>query len=290
MKYITSCPKCDTHFIIYDELIKSHRGKVQCGSCEHVFNAKTRLTKVADEITSAEEYQAIVEESEHVDLVEEITLGEDSAYIPDATHTDETFLGEQNAKANDGIEFQPTSDFDTTPIVDDFINKSRAKKKTAKPLTQILLVIFSLALILAALLQFTYNSRIQIAAEHPQFKPFLAKACVYLNCTIHLPKNLDLITIGDSDMQEDDNYKSVINFTSSLKNSANYAQTYPKIELTLTDFNDQLAIRKILLPKDYVGADKKIEDGIPANEIVLIHLSLHVHDAQVAGYRMLLHY
>ena len=64
MKYITSCPKCDTHFLINDELIKAHRGKVQCGSCEHVFNAKTRLTEVADEITSAEEYQAIVEETE----------------------------------------------------------------------------------------------------------------------------------------------------------------------------------------------------------------------------------
>ncbi len=290
MKYITSCPKCDTHFLINDEVIKAHRGKVQCGSCELVFNAKTRLTEVADEITSAEEYQAIVDEIEHYDQIEEITIGVDSTDIPDATSTAETFLGELNPKANDAIESQPTLDIDTTPIVDDFINKSRAGKKTTKPLTKVLLAIFSLLLILTALLQITYNSRIQIAAEHPQFKPFLVQACVYLNCTIHLPNNLDLITIGDSDMQEDDNYQSVINFTSSLKNNANYAQTYPNIELTLTDFNDQVAIRKILLPKDYVAADKKIEDGIPANEVVLIHLPLHVHDAEVAGYRMLLHY
>lgn len=290
MKYITSCPKCDTHFLINDELIKAHRGKVQCGSCEHVFNAKTRLTEVADGITSAEEYQAIVEESELQGETEEIIISASSSELTEFTNSADTFLGELSPSANKSIERKPELDIDTTPIVDDFINKSKSSKKTSKPFTKIVVGIVSVLLIIAALLQFIYHSRIKIAAEYPQFKPFLVQACGYLNCSIHLPKNLDLITIGDSDMQEDDNYESVINFTSSLKNGANYAQAYPNIELTLTDFNDQIAIKKLLLPKDYVAKDIKIEDGIPANEVVLIHLPLHVQGAEVAGYRMLLHY
>ncbi len=291
MKYITSCPKCETHFLINDELIKTHRGKVQCGSCEHIFNAKTRLTEVADEITSAEEYQAIVEENEHQDGIEEIIISVNrDDEISDSNHSADSFLGELSPTANKSTEPNPKLDIDTTPIVDDFINKSRSSKKTSKTSTKAASVIFSVLLLIGALFQITYHSRIKIAAEYPQFKPLLVQACTYLKCTIGLPKNLDLITIGDSDMQEDDNYQSVINFTSSLKNSANYAQAYPNIELTLTDFNDQVVIKKLLLPKHYVAADKKIVDGISADEVVMIHLALHVHDTEVAGYRMLLHY
>lgn len=290
MKYITSCPKCDTHFLINDELIKAHRGKVQCGSCEHIFNAKTRLTEVADEITSAEEYQAIIEETEHNNETEEIILSASNPELTDTTNSADDFLGELSPSENKAIEQSPELVIDTTPIVDDFLNKSKPNKKTSKPYSRAILGIFSVLLIFTALFQLLYHSRVKIAAEYPQFKPLLLQACLHLNCSIDLPKNLDLITIGDSDMQEDDNYESVINFTSSLKNSANYAQTYPNIELTLTDFNDQIAIKKLLFPKDYVSADRNIEDGLPANEVVLIHLPLYVQDAEVAGYRMLLHY
>lgn len=290
MKYITSCPKCDTHFLINDELIKAHRGKVQCGSCEHVFNAKTRLTEVADEITSAEEYQAIVEETEHNNDVEEIIISASNSEPKETSSSADDFLGELSPSANKTIEQKPELVIDTTPIVDDFLNKSKSSKKTSKPFIKVLVGIFSVLLIITALFQVIYHMRIKIAAEYPQFKPLLVQACLHLNCSIELPRNLDLITIGDSDMQEDDNYESVINFTSSLKNSANYAQAYPNIELTLTDLNDQIAIKKLLEPKDYVAKDRKIEDGIPANEVVLIHLPLHVQDAEVAGYRMLLHY
>ncbi|MFT6067596.1 MAG: putative Zn finger-like uncharacterized protein, partial [Methylophilaceae bacterium] len=38
MNYITSCPQCDTQFLLNNELIAAYEGKVQCGSCKHVFN------------------------------------------------------------------------------------------------------------------------------------------------------------------------------------------------------------------------------------------------------------
>jgi predicted Zn finger-like uncharacterized protein len=290
MKYITSCPKCDTHFLINDELIKAHRGKVQCGSCEHVFNAKTRLTQVADEITSAEEYQATIEETEHNTETEEIIISASGLESVEITNSADAIHANLSPSADKTIKQKLELPVDTTPIIDDFLNKSKSSKKTSKPFTQLIIGILSVILIITALFQVIYHLRIKIAAEYPQFKPLLVKACIHLRCSIDLPRNLDLITIGDSDMQEDDNYESVINFSSSLKNSANYAQAYPNIELTLTDFNDQIAIKKLLLPKDYVAKDRKIEDGIPANEVTLIHLPLRVEDAEVAGYRMQLHY
>jgi predicted Zn finger-like uncharacterized protein len=70
MNYITSCPACDTQFLLNKEQLKSHRGKVQCGNCEHIFNAKNRLTEISDDITSAAEYQASLE-VEADDVIEE---------------------------------------------------------------------------------------------------------------------------------------------------------------------------------------------------------------------------
>ncbi|OQW67874.1 MAG: hypothetical protein BVN34_10965 [Proteobacteria bacterium ST_bin12] len=50
MNYITSCPACETQFLLNIDHLKAYRGKVRCGHCGHIFNAKNRLTKVTDEV------------------------------------------------------------------------------------------------------------------------------------------------------------------------------------------------------------------------------------------------
>lgn len=58
MNYITSCPACETQFLLTKDHLKAYRGKVQCGHCHHVFNAKNRLIEVSDDIHSVDEYTA----------------------------------------------------------------------------------------------------------------------------------------------------------------------------------------------------------------------------------------
>ena len=289
MNYITSCPKCDTHFLLNDDLIKAYRGKVQCGSCEHVFNAKNRLTEVADDITSADEYQASLEENQ-VTVDDSLTFSADISKHADqeSTSTEDNYIGTFGQSTTTPNESAQALDLDVLAPTADFPNSldlpKKAKKQTA------LLSILSLLLILTASIQTIYHLRVKIVAEHPQFKPLLVNACNQLNCTVDLPKELDLLTIGDSDMQEDDNFKSVINFSSSLKNNASYPQTYPNIELTLTNAEDKIAIKRLITPKDYLVTDKKVEDGLAANEVSAIKLALYVREATVSGYRILLVY
>ena len=66
MNYITSCPTCETQFLLSTEHLKAYRGKVQCGHCEHIFNAKNRLTEVSDNIQSAAEYHASLETGKQI--------------------------------------------------------------------------------------------------------------------------------------------------------------------------------------------------------------------------------
>lgn len=290
MNYITSCPKCDTHFLLNEELIKAHRGKVQCGSCEHVFNAKNRLTEVADDITDADEYQASLEDNHDafdvsIDSSDEVASNNVDI---ESTTPEDNYIGTFSPSTLASTAPEQPSALDGLGPIEDFTNSLDLPQKPRKH--TVIFSVLSLLLILAASIQTIYHLRVSIAAEHPQFKPMLVKACALFKCTIDLPNELDLITIGDSDMQEDDNFKSVINFTSSIKNNANYVQAYPNIELTLTNADDKVAIKKLIPPRDYLSPDRKVEDGLAAQEINPIKLAIYVNDTTVAGYRILLFY
>lgn len=67
MNYITACPACATQFLITKEHLKAYRGKVQCGNCNHIFNAKNRLTEISEDIQENEQYSPAESEAEAVE-------------------------------------------------------------------------------------------------------------------------------------------------------------------------------------------------------------------------------
>ena len=304
MNYITSCPQCDTQFLLNDELIAAYGGKVQCGSCEHVFNASDRLTEVGDDISSADEYQAAIETTpaENTPPVNPLPPVETAPFDtePDVSATKETLAPQVSSTHSNGdVDYiigqpaatvNPTAEIEAAPEA--VLNLDGVKKKNNKKPRQhsFLSILISLLLLLVFIGLSVYFLRGKIASEYPQLKPSLERACKKLNCTIDLPKNLDLISIGNSYMQEDDAYQAVINFSSSLENNATYAQAYPNIELTLTDSDDTPVIKKLIKPKDYLVSKKKLAQGLAPHEIANIKIALRVDEASVASYRILLLY
>ncbi|MFT7228835.1 MAG: putative Zn finger-like uncharacterized protein [Methylophilaceae bacterium] len=303
MNYITSCPQCDTQFLLNDELIAAYGGKVQCGSCEHVFNASDRLTEVCDDISSADEYQAAVEttSAENTPPVNPLPAVKTAPFDTgsDVTATKETLAPQVSSTNSNGdvdyITVQPAATVGPTAekeAPETVLNLDGVKEKNNKKPRQysFLSILISLLLLLVFIGLSVYFLRAKIASEYPQLKPALERACKKLNCTIDLPKNLDLISIGNSDMQEDDAYQAVINFSSSLQNNATYSQAYPNIELTLTDSDDTPVIKKLIKPKDYLVSKKKLAEGLAPHEIANIKIALRVDEASVASYRILLLY
>ncbi len=266
MKCTTSCPQCDTHFLLNDELIAACGGKVQCGCCEHVFNASDRLAEVGDDITSASEYQTSVESTPHESTAEQ--------EIAAAISTGAAIATKVKEEAH-----EVTLDLD------------KVKKGHKEPgLRSFQSILIGLLLLLALILQAAYFFRGAIASEYPQLKPTLERVCKKLKCTIDLPHNLNLISIGDSAMQEDSDFQSVINFSSSLQNNATYPQAYPNIELTLTDSDGVPVIKKLMTPKEYLASEKKFKQGLAPHEVAKIKIALLVDEANVANYRLFLLY
>ena len=311
MNYITSCPACETQFLLSKEQLKAHRGKVQCGNCEHIFNAKNRLTEISDDIHSTAEYKASLEQQAE-------NVNQEPAAIADEKPIDEVLnnvLGGvpslKNLESTENINsaYFDESNIETTIEISDAYDAElihapiEIEDLTAnasfdgnssfdrpKNKINIWLVVFSLMLAILAGLQTLYAKRTQIAANYPQYKSLLIQACAAVQCEIALPKNLDLLTIDDSDMQEDEYHQDVIKFTSLLINNANYSQAYPNIELTLTATDDQPVLRRLIKPAEYIKIVNNASTGIAAREEVRINLAFNVKDLEVAGYRVLLLY
>ena len=301
MNYITSCPACETQFLLTTEHLKAHRGKVQCGHCEHIFNAKNRLTEISDDIHSPAEYQASIEahgsditqavDEKPISEVLNVTLGA----VPNLDNLDDL---ESVKKSNDPhivninttsqpviVEVYDVDQINAPIYIDDLSTNPKFDKPKTK--VNVWLVLFGLILAILAGLQSVYYLRTSIAADYPQFKPYLVQACVALKCEISLPKNLDFFALDDTDMQEDYEHKNVIKFSSLLINNAPYAQAYPNIELTLTDTADQPVLRKLIKPSEYLASNTNADAGIDSREEMRINLSINVTDVAVAGYRVL---
>ena len=74
--------------------------------------------------------------------------------------------------------------------------------------------------------------------------------------------------------------------THACGNRAGWALAYPHLELTLTDTQDQVVVRRALVPKDYVGGAQDVAAGIPANGEVPVKLFIDASATTQAGYRL----
>jgi predicted Zn finger-like uncharacterized protein len=294
MPLITSCPECNTQFVVKKEQLKAYDGQVRCGTCQHVFNAKEYLVKQSrTKKVTPTKVEAVLSD---------ISLNPDTQTLP-TEHIEMTAPDALQAQFNQDAPIEPATQEDTTAETQaatgtahtpSFLNDLAIDEPVAKPLRRAPfswpLFGSSLFLLLVLLVQGIYFKRTEIAAYYPQTKPWLTQACQYAKCTIALPNNIDLLTIDDSDMQEHLTYAQVLVFTSTLINHADFPQAYPNIELTLTNVDDEPVLRRTLKPADYIHQAASTDSGIAAKEEVRIKLQLNTSDIAVAGYRVALHY
>lgn len=153
-----------------------------------------------------------------------------------------------------------------------------------------LLGVLVLLSLLGLLGQSAYFLRTEIATRLPQAKPWLMQACTALGCTVELPRQIDLLSIEDSDLLEDAEHEGVVRLTTTLINHARFAQAYPQLELTLTDLDDRAILRRIFTPQEYLPQGTDIAAGMPADGEIHVKLALSPGEIKAAGYRVYISY
>jgi len=287
MSMVTSCPTCGTSFRVKPQQLSAHHGDVRCGKCDHVFHALDSLAKVGEDSSQNAEPKFTV-------LGEAGTDETGMADLFGSGNLPETAPDETEHIVYPGFELNPaaaitqvvTSGTEITPPSPAITSGPKGKPRVSLWA----LILLALLLALAAAAQATYFLRTQISVELPQSKPYVVKVCMFLGCTVDLPRDIDQLVIYDSDMQEDADHQGAIHLSSSLINHAPYAQAYPLLELSLTDTRDKVVMRRTFTPAEYLPADRNATNGIPPNDEIRIKLSITAGNVAAAGYRVYVTY
>ncbi|MDP1659803.1 MAG: DUF3426 domain-containing protein [Methylotenera sp.] len=275
MTHITNCPSCNTQFIVTDEQLSQHNGKVRCGQCFHVFDATKELVDLEDQ-TETDLDAVNIDEADI-----QTAASEDEIYQANSKPPSESLASEADDIVNRALLQDSQAKYFNN---DDKQNESRST------LLAWLKNLFAFVLLLAAIAQSIYFFRTEIALYYPNLKPYLTLACEKIACSVDLPKEIEFIIIDDSDMQEDADYTGLIHLSSTLINQANFSQAYPNIELTLTDINDKPKLRRTFEPKEYLPEHTDIANGLAGGAEVKVKLAITATGESVAGYRIAVHY
>lgn len=270
MRVITHCPSCQTQFFATEEQLNKHGGKVRCGHCLHVFDARAQIVNIAEQDTTVLKPVA----------APDITSSEYPALAKSASKT-------KSKKTKSVVEASPAQ----PAYLDDISGKSKLNRKLpTSNLRRWLWVIACFLALVAALLQSLYFMRNQIALYYPQVKPVLIESCQILHCKIQLPEQIEFIVIDDSDMQEDPERAGLIYFSSTLINTGNHTVAFPSLELTLTDVDDNPLVRRLFKPAEYLPTGIDLEQGFMAGAEIKIKLPISTSETAVSGYRVFVTY
>ena len=145
-------------------------------------------------------------------------------------------------------------------------------------------------LILLLFGQAAFHFRDAIAVRWPALSPFLERMCAELGCTVGAPREISELTILSSDLRADPAHQGLLILTATLRNRGSLPLAYPYLELTLTDAQDQVVVRRALAPGEYAGGTADLAKGIPAHGEVAIKLFIDASATAQAGYRLYLFY
>lgn len=254
---ITQCPRCGTRFNV--TVAQLDVGAVRCGHCHEVFNAREHLHD-----------------------------------------------GQPSPQLSLPIEPPPQAEFRRTPIpnvpelkdesvtlaqqvqfVDELTEEVPAASAGKRDwMARLLIALLALGL----LAQAAYYFRVELIARLPGLRPLLTEHCPLPVCAVALPRKSELIAIESSELESDPAQSNIVLLHVLIHNRAPFAQTYPSLELTLTNSQDQAVARRVFQPGDYLKAGDNEQRGIPANRDFDIRLRLDTTDLKPSGYRLFLFY
>jgi hypothetical protein len=141
--------------------------------------------------------------------------------------------------------------------------------------------------VLGLALQWAIHDRDRLAAWQPALKPLLTAVCQPFGCRIESVRQLDAVVIDSSGLVRLLGQLHAMDVV--LKNTQAWPVAMPSLELSLTDGQDQVLARRVLLAQDWPDAPQVLEPGQAWPVKLRLSIALKA-DQTMAGYRMALFY
>jgi len=288
---ITTCPACHTVFRVTGQQLAAREGMVRCGRCTTIFDARETLATQEPEPPSGRGDRP---EDRPVPIgapafAEPARISGSPPGAPDtesavpkpfyASLAPAHLIGQPGADAADEADSVFAAG-DADPVF--------AEDQPQRAPRRALWATASALLALALMTQAAFYYRGEIAVLFPGVRPVLAKLCARLGCDVPLPRRAQLISIEASDLQADPANPGVMVLTATLRNRAAFTQSFPSLELTLTDTLDQPLARRVLAARDYLDRRTRVEAGLPGNSELPVKVYMQASSLKATGYRLYL--
>lgn len=254
MKYRTQCTHCSTQFIIGQEQLNAYGGKVRCGKCSKVFDA-----------------------------MEHLQLNEDSG---ESIKKDDEDTGDYKVSFSSLLK-----DAQKDPQPTD-IPRFTAKKDTPKPQTELEITsrkfnkIFSLLaviLIILMVIQSLYFIKPRITETA---RPLAKGLCVLVGCSLELPRDPARLRTEWSDLNYIPEYPNLAQLNIKLKNYSTQNVAFPFLQLSFKDDKDNILVRKIIPPQDYLSKEDQTKENFASNSNLNISLQLDFQKLKFSEYEI----
>ncbi|SOY50648.1 Conserved hypothetical protein [Cupriavidus taiwanensis] len=178
----------------------------------------------------------------------------------------------------------------------DFLRHAREREREREPRRPIAVPraawrALAVVLAIAALLQLAYLGRSQLAGHFPMLRPALEAACAPLGCTVPPWRDIDALRIETSQLQRQDEGGDTYLLAVTLRNQGRASTALPAIELVMTDLQDQLLLRRVLQPAEYLEPSQQAfaAQGLRAGMELPVRVRFRTQQAP-ANYRVLIFY
>ncbi|PXW24418.1 zinc-ribbon and DUF3426 domain-containing protein [Paraburkholderia caballeronis] len=143
------------------------------------------------------------------------------------------------------------------------------------------------ALLLLALLaaQAAWWLRETVMVYWPASQPLYEQACAKIGCRVLPPRDIDGLQVEPSDLRQVDDPHH-LELKMPLRNHFNVALAYPAIELTLLDRQNNVVVRRVLWPQDYVPPGTRIDAGLPARSTQTMIVRLDTGNVVASNFRI----
>lgn len=151
-------------------------------------------------------------------------------------------------------------------------------------------VVGSVLAVFLLISQLLVHYRSAVVAQQPETRPTFQAICEMLGCDVSLPKDVNLISIDSSDLSPNTAHPGVLHLTATLRNRASVAQSWPYLEITLTNAQERPLLRRALTPEEYLPPEVALAQGFPGRSEQVVQLSLMATNVPAVGYRLYIFY
>lgn len=181
-----------------------------------------------------------------------------------------------------------------------FIKQAERKAIWRHPAVRAVLSFTALALALLLAAQVAQKEHDRLASHYPALKPYLVQWCQLTGCRINPPMQIedlqvDNIALVKTSSLGEDTYR----LTAIIHNRAEATLAWPHLDLSLTDANGAVVVRRVFDVKtatraasDNADTDRSTQppDAVPAQSSTTLQWQLRAPDLALAGYTVELFY